>query len=238
MQIKLHLHLLSLWPFMPHIESGNKSLIEFMKHKSRTNPGADPVTSLVPLPASASRWLPVIWHASLSNRHVWHRASSFKGQKSDLKSISRARDDRRRHDCRVFVLVCVGKKRQITPGNTHADLLINTQPDRIASAADKTSNAAAPSSASPRQLMVVVYQIRIWMWNIWLGEVDWTWLCGGFREKLQLSWEEHEVNDVKLTRSWCELWEKDVFIFTVNDSPAVLLFSVVQPLGYETWVLP
>lgn len=46
MQIKLHLHLLSLWPFMPHIESGNKSLVEFMKHKSRTDLGAHPVTSL------------------------------------------------------------------------------------------------------------------------------------------------------------------------------------------------
>lgn len=59
MQIKLCLHLLSLHPFMLHIESGNKSLVEFMKHKSQTMPRADSVTWLMLSTTTVSKRLPV-----------------------------------------------------------------------------------------------------------------------------------------------------------------------------------
>lgn len=63
MQIKIHLHLLSLCPFMLHIGSGNKSLIEFMKHKSQITPRARSVTRLMCWTTGISKGLPVTWHA-------------------------------------------------------------------------------------------------------------------------------------------------------------------------------
>lgn len=60
MQIQRTLHLLSLWPFMPHIESGNKSLIEFMKGKnSQTNLEAASVGQPLRRSADVFGWLPV-----------------------------------------------------------------------------------------------------------------------------------------------------------------------------------
>lgn len=132
MQIKLRLHLLSLWPFVLHIESGNKSLIEFMEHKSQKNLGADSVTSLRFSATSVSRWLPFVWHACSSNRCVLGSARrcqdrASKGWVPFDEVISQTRDDR--ENIRLCVCVCecesFGKKRAIAPGNTRTVLLIN-----------------------------------------------------------------------------------------------------------------
>lgn len=188
MQIKLHLHLLSLWPFMPHIESGNKSLIEFMKHKSRTNPGADPVTSLVPLPASASRWLPVIWHASLSNRRVWHRASSFKGQKSDLKSISRARDDSG-DTTAVCLCLCVSARK----GRLHLEI-----PTLICWSIP--SQTESPRRQIRHQTQRLLPPPRPGSW--WLSSIRYEYECGIF--DWGKSTELDYVEDSERSSSWAE----------------------------------
>lgn len=90
MQIKLCLHLLSLHPFMLHIESGNKSLVEFMTHKSQTMPRADSADAfnnncLQTTSCHLTRLKPVcVWHRVLTSR--W----SFKGQKCSLNPITQA----------------------------------------------------------------------------------------------------------------------------------------------------